>query len=93
MADINRVAAAFVAALRKVGVAVPVGSALRYYESLGALGISSEHDVYWAGRATLIHDPELVPVYDHVFAAFWAASMARSGSRSPVATSTMLRGW
>jgi uncharacterized protein with von Willebrand factor type A (vWA) domain len=67
----DRVAVAFVAALRTAGADIPVGSALRYYESLGVLGVSVEHDVYWAGRATLIHDPELVPVYDHVFAAFW----------------------
>ena len=42
-------AAAFVAALRRVGVAVPVGSAVAYFQALGALGLSDRERVYWAG--------------------------------------------
>ena len=64
-------AAAFVAALRRVGVAVPVGSAVAYFQALGALGLDDRDRVYWAGRATLVPDREDVALYDHVFRAFW----------------------
>lgn len=65
------IAAAFVAALRRVGLAVPVGSAVAYFEALGALGLDDRDRVYWAGRATLVPDREDVSLYDHVFGAFW----------------------
>lgn len=65
------IAAAFVAALRRVGMAVPVGSAVAYFEALGALGLDDRDRVYWAGRATLVPDREDVSLYDHVFRAFW----------------------
>ena len=67
----ERIAVAFVTALRHYGLDVPVGSALRYHEALGVVGVEARDDVYWAGRATLVHDQESVPVYDAVFSAFW----------------------
>ncbi len=69
--SMERIAVAFVTALRHYGLEVPVGSALRYHEALGAIGVENRDDVYWAGRATLVHDQESVAVYDAVFAAFW----------------------
>jgi hypothetical protein len=66
-----RLAASFVALLRRLGVEVPTGSAVVYYEALGAVGLTRRDPVYWAGRACLIHDPELVPLYDAAFAAFF----------------------
>ena len=69
--SMERIAVAFVTALRHYGLEVPVGSALRYHEALGAVGVDNRDDVYWAGRATLVHDQESVPIYDAVFAAFW----------------------
>ncbi len=68
---VERIAVAFVTALRQAGMEVPVGSALRYHESLAALGLDNRNQVYWAGRATLVHEPELIAVYDHIFGAFW----------------------
>jgi len=65
------IAAAFVAALRQVGMGVPVGSAVAYFEALGVLGLVDRDQVYWAGRATLVPDREDVAIYDHVFRAFW----------------------
>lgn len=67
----ERIAVAFVAALRQVGIDVPVGSAIRYHEALTTIGIDSRSGVYWAGRSTLVHDPEEIGIYDYVFAAFW----------------------
>lgn len=71
--SIERIAVAFVTALRQVGIDVPVGSALRYHEALSTIGVNNRTSVYWAGRATLVHDPETIGIYDHVFAAFWDA--------------------
>lgn len=70
----ERLAVGFVSSLRRDGLDVPVGSALRYHEALSRVGLARRDDVYWAGRATLVHDPDQVPVYDRVFAAFWTAT-------------------
>lgn len=64
----ERVVVGFVRALRAAGVDVPVGSTVAFGEALATLDPSRRHDVYWAGRATLVHRPEDTPVYDRVFA-------------------------
>ena len=71
VAAVERIAAAFVAALRRVGIVAPVGSALNFYEALGQVGVADRSAVYWSGRATLIHRPDDVELYDRVFGAFW----------------------
>ena len=35
------------------------------------------HDVYWAGRATLVRRPEDIELYDRAFAVFWDARRRR----------------
>lgn len=65
------VVVAFVAALRRAGLSIPVGSTVAYTEALGQLGVADRDAVYWAGRATLVVHPEDIPIYDQVFAAFW----------------------
>lgn len=65
------VVVAFVAALRRAGLSIPVGSTVAYTEALGQVGVADRDSVYWAGRATLIVHPEDIAVYDEVFAAFW----------------------
>ena len=67
----ERLAAGFVALLRTLGVEVPVSSAVSFFEALTALGLERRDDVYWAGRATLVSEPEDHQVYDMAFAAFW----------------------
>lgn len=64
-------AVGFVSLLRKLGLDVPVGSVLTYFEGLGAVGLDDRDAVYWTGRATLVPDPEDVALYDHAFRAFW----------------------
>jgi uncharacterized protein with von Willebrand factor type A (vWA) domain len=66
----------FLAELRAGGVAVPVGSALLYAEALGRLD-ARPASLYWAGRATLVHRPEEIPVYDDAFSRYW---LRRTGS-------------
>ena len=70
--DAARIVAAFAAALRAGGLAVPTGSAVLFTTALGLVGLSDPDRVYWAGRATLVRRPEDVAVYDRVFTSFWA---------------------
>ena len=69
--DPSRIAVAFARVLRDAGLAVPIGSVLAYVDALGAVGIESRHDVYWAGRATLVQRREQTEIYDRAFTIFW----------------------
>jgi hypothetical protein len=63
--------AVFACVLRRMGVDVPVGATVLYAEALRQVGLDRRTGVYWAGRATLVHRPEDIAVYDAAFAAFW----------------------
>jgi len=67
----DRIVVTFARVLRGLGLDVAVGSTLAYAEALAVTGLGSRALVYWAGRATLVHRPEDVTIYDHAFAAFW----------------------
>ncbi|MFM8267509.1 MAG: vWA domain-containing protein [Ilumatobacteraceae bacterium] len=69
----DRIAVAFARVLRGAGLAVPTGSVLTFVEALAALGCDDRNRVYWAGRATLVHAPEDIALYDRAFAAFWTS--------------------
>jgi uncharacterized protein with von Willebrand factor type A (vWA) domain len=62
---------AFARRLRRHGVAVPMDGVLAYCRALSATGFERADWVYWAGRATLVRQPELVPRYDRAFVEFW----------------------
>lgn len=64
-------AVAFARVLRGAGVPVPVSRVMSFVEALGHAGVERRDDVYWAGRATLVGDPEEVPTYDRAFKVFW----------------------
>ena len=68
----ERSAVSFVRALRTAGVTVPLGSAITYLQALGELDIHRRASLYWAGRTTLVRKPEQIPLYDEVFASFFA---------------------
>jgi uncharacterized protein len=61
---------AFVAALRHAGLAIPTGRTVLFAHALGALSPTpnAHGQAYWAGRATLVHRPEDIALYDRVFA-------------------------
>lgn len=61
----------FTRALRRGGLAPPLGSVVGFVAALGEVGIDKASAVYWAGRATLVHRPEDIPVYDQVFRVFF----------------------
>jgi len=64
---ITRAATGFVWALRTAGLVVPLHSAIEYVGALEAIGFERG---YWAGRATLVHRPEDIELYDRVFVAY-----------------------
>ena len=70
-AEADRVAVAFARVLRGAGLEVPVGATINYGRALDAVGLDHRDDAYWAGRATLVRNPEDVALYDRAFAAFW----------------------
>ncbi len=69
--DPARIAVAFTRVLRAAGIDVPGEAPASYAEALAAVGLGSEQDVYWAGRATLVRRPEDVEIYDTAFRAFY----------------------
>jgi len=67
----EQLAVGFARVLRGAGVAVPVGNVIDFVQAVGAVGLEQRDGVYWAGRCTLLHRPEDIPVYDRAFAVFW----------------------
>lgn len=68
------VAVGFVAALRSAGLEVSLLSSMLYAEALCAVDVGRPDDVYWAGRAALVHRPEDFGLYDAVFWAYWTGA-------------------
>lgn len=60
--------AAFGGALREAGLPA---SPAQVIDLCTAAALLSPADLYWAGRATMAPDEELIPVYDRVFAEFF----------------------
>lgn len=61
--------AAMARGLRTLGVPVAVRSVVACAEGVAQLGLARREDLYWVGRATLIHRPEDIGAYDSAFAA------------------------
>jgi len=69
--------------LREAGVAATVDGELALCRALGELDLRRREHVYWAGRCTLVHRREHVPVYDIVFDRLWSGH-APSAAPGPV---------
>ena len=67
----ERLTVGFILLLRSLGITVPIGSAIVFQQALVKIGIDKRESVYWAGRSSLIMDPEDIPVYDSAFETFW----------------------
>jgi len=67
----ERLTVGFISLLRSLGLKVPIGSAIVFQQALGKVGIGKRESVYWAGRTTLITDPEDLSVYEYGFQIFW----------------------
>ncbi len=86
--DGERLAVGFSRALRHNGLRVPPSATINFAQALARVGVADRGSVYWAGRATLVHRPEDLPLYDRVFSAFWQQrrpeSMLVEGEEPPV---------
>lgn len=67
----DELAVAFSRVLRRLGLAVPIGSVIDFVEALGLVGLTERNAVYWAGRSTLVRTPEDLGLFDRAFAVFW----------------------
>jgi len=67
LARADQMAMVFVRAMREAGVDI----AILFAQTLGEIDLDSRQELYWAGRATLVHRPEDLGLYDSVFRAFW----------------------
>ncbi len=76
-------AVGFVSALRRGGLEVSLTSSLLYVEALGVCDVTSRSSLYWAGRASLVHDAEDIGLYDAIFATYWCGEPY--GTEGPVA--------
>ena len=79
----ERVAVGFVEVLRRAGIEVSLTSSMLFAECLPVVGVADPDGVYWAGRASLVHRPEDVPVYDSVFVAYWGDRLPALRWRPP----------
>lgn len=84
----ERLTVGFCRSLRAAGLRVPPSDTIRFVEAIGLVGAESRSAVYWAGRATLIHRPEDIALYDRIFASYWeqraAESVSIEGTPQPV---------
>ena len=80
------IAVGFTHALRHAGLAVPTRCTHTYAEALGTIGLGTRHDVYWAGRTTLVHRPEDIELYDETFDRYF-----HSNRRADTETADVLR--
>ena len=67
----EHLAVAFARVLRRLGLAVPIGSVIDFSEALGLVGFERRDGVYWAARSTLVRRPEDLGLFDRAFAVFW----------------------
>ena len=67
----DEMAVSFARVLRGAGINVPIDSVITFVQALDVVSMTKRDDVYWAGRATLVHGPEDQQLYDRAFAVFW----------------------
>jgi hypothetical protein len=89
VAGAERVAVLFTRALRREGLSPAVGSVITFLQSLGEVDAATPAGVYWAGRATLVHRPEDIPVYNRAFSAFWTGLQAERDQPANIHTVTL----
>jgi uncharacterized protein with von Willebrand factor type A (vWA) domain len=82
-AGVEAIAVVVTRTLRELGVAAPPDSTVACAAALAEVGLAHRSGIYWAGRATLVHRPEDIPVYDRVFAAFFDGQIIDSDGADP----------
>ncbi len=66
-----RIAVGFCQILRGLGLEVSISRVVSFQEALGLVGLNERNAVYWAGRSTLVADPEEIADFNRAFAVFW----------------------
>ncbi|QYG94697.1 VWA domain-containing protein [Iamia sp. SCSIO 61187] len=84
--------AALARAVRAHGVPVALRSEVACAEAVAAVGAARRQDLYWAGRATLIHRPEDAAAYDAAFTAVLEERVTWSAPSVPVPTEVLVEG-
>ncbi len=74
--DGTTILVAFTRALAAAGLPVVPERTAAFLEAADALGVGKGLDVYWAGRLCLAANPDHLPVYDAVFAAYFSSAAA-----------------
>lgn len=92
MADAAELVAALARALRAHGVPVALRSEVLAAQAIAAVGASRRADLYWAGRATLLHRPEDAAAYDAAFALVLEDRVTWSAPSLPVPTEILVEG-
>ena len=80
----------FADALRTAGLPVPLVSTIEFGRAVAEVGADRRDGVYWAGRATLVHRPEDIPLYDEVFEQQWLGAIDRGRPATVPAPVTLL---
>lgn len=75
--------AGFVRALRAADVPVTTHSTRAFLQAVCEIGADDAGGVYWAGRATLCHSPDVRARYDRVFESWFAGEVPRRGRANP----------
>ncbi len=67
----TQVAVGFVNALRNNGLDIALSSAKLYTQAIAALNVNDSQQLYWAGRALLVHRIADANTYLHTFNSYW----------------------
>lgn len=67
----DEMAVAFARVLRSLDIPTPLDSVLTFMNALSLVGMNDRDAVYWAGRSTLIRQPEDIAAYNSAFRVFW----------------------
>jgi uncharacterized protein with von Willebrand factor type A (vWA) domain len=84
--------AALARGLRHHGVPVALRSEVLCASAIAAVGAGRREDLYWAGRATLVHRLEDVAAYDAAFAAVLEDRVTWAAPSLPVPTEILVEG-
>lgn len=78
----DEMAVSFARVLRGAGISVPIDSVITFVQALDVVSMTKRDDVYWAGRATLVHRPEDHQLFDRAFAVFGNAVMRQTSTKT-----------
>jgi uncharacterized protein len=84
MATPTQMAVGFGRLLRASGLRVSPDVVVRYAEALALVGLDDRDAVFWSGRATMIHRPEDIALYNSAFAVWWERRSVPISMDNPV---------